>query len=166
MLRPRARLRWTMKRKKKRCETCPNGGRELPIKAFGIDRARKDGRNISCRECVRRKMAERRRKIAAGELPARRPPPPPAPARSPVRSFIFPGRVTDFAPLVLCAIDQGGGRVSQPQIVDYAREQIRPVRLQREIVQERVGLALGELFQERAIATKGEAEERIYFRRR
>jgi hypothetical protein len=110
---------------------------------------------------VRRRAQERRRLIAEGKAPTDRPrerrrsPPP----RSP---FIFPGREGDFAPLVLGAIDSAGGACDQAQIVNFARANIRAPMHE---IHDRVGDALGELFQRRAISTKGECDARVYFRR-
>lgn len=36
-------------------KTCPCCGYTLPIGRFGFDRSRTDGRNVYCRECIRRR---------------------------------------------------------------------------------------------------------------
>lgn len=151
-----------MKRKTKTCATCPAGPRELPIKAFGIDSSKPDNRNMYCRECVRRKMRERRAAQRDG-----RQPPATRPQHRIIRSpFVMPVADTPaldrFVPLVLGALDAGAR--SQTQIVDFARGRL-PVKVQPRIVQDQVSLALGELFQRRAISTRGEADGRVYFRR-
>lgn len=42
---------------------CPRCKRVLPVDAFGICRARKDGRNLYCKTCVREKIKEFRRAL-------------------------------------------------------------------------------------------------------
>src|SRR5215467_8393619 len=40
---------------------CPICSKELPITEFGICRARKDGRNLYCKSCIRKKVTDSRR---------------------------------------------------------------------------------------------------------
>jgi hypothetical protein len=69
-------------------------------------------------------------------------------------------------PLVLGAIDQRGGVCSQREIVSFARQRIPRKALQTGF-EDQIGLALGELFDQRAIATRCEdGDRRIYFRRK
>src|SRR4029079_12602248 len=42
---------------------CPIGTNELPISEFGICRARKDGRNLYCKSCIRQKVTQSRRAL-------------------------------------------------------------------------------------------------------
>lgn len=42
---------------------CPICAQELPISEFGICRARKDGRNLYCKSCIRNKVTESRRAL-------------------------------------------------------------------------------------------------------
>src|SRR6185295_6119094 len=42
---------------------CPICTQELPISEFGICRARKDGRNLYCKSCIRNKVTESRRAL-------------------------------------------------------------------------------------------------------
>jgi hypothetical protein len=42
---------------------CPICSQELPISEFGICRARKDGRNLYCKSCIRNKVTESRRAL-------------------------------------------------------------------------------------------------------
>ena len=44
----------------KHCPICAN---DLPIAEFGICRARKDGRNLYCKSCIRNKVTESRRAL-------------------------------------------------------------------------------------------------------
>jgi hypothetical protein len=39
---------------------CPICNRDLPISEFGLCRARRDGRNLYCKSCVREKVAQQR----------------------------------------------------------------------------------------------------------
>lgn len=151
-----------MKRKTKTCPACPEGPRVLPLRSFGIVRSRPDGRNLYCRACVRRRMQESR---AAAKLRKRQPAPAPCPVKPPaVSGFVFSGHRVDVEPLVLTAIDRFGGACSQDQIVSFAAQHL-PAKLHPRELRDTVGNALGELFQARSIATRGEAEDRIYFRR-
>jgi len=150
-----------VKRKTKTCPACPEGPRVLPLRSFGIVRSRPDGRNLYCRACVRRRMQEAR---AAAKLRKRTPPAPRPVTVQPPSGFVFPGHRVDVEPLVLTAIDRFGGACSQDQIVSFAAEHL-PAKLHPRELRDTVGNALGELFQARSIATRGEAEGRIYFRR-
>src|SRR6195256_2367758 len=42
---------------------CPIGSQELPIAEFGVCRARKDGRNLYCKSCIRNKVTQSRRAL-------------------------------------------------------------------------------------------------------
>ena len=163
-----------MKRKKvKTCLTCTGGPRELPVTAFGVDASRRDGLNVKCKECVRRRQSERRQALERARRAGGRPPRP-APVRS---SFVLPVAAGALqvhqlrdrmgAALVLGAIDQAGGVCSQEQILRFTAQQLRARQLRpvRHQLEDRVGAALGELFQVRVIATQGEADARVYFRR-
>src|SRR5918993_2065262 len=44
----------------KQCPICSN---DLPISEFGICRARKDGRNLYCKSCIRQKVTQSRRAL-------------------------------------------------------------------------------------------------------
>src|ERR671929_2109494 len=44
----------------KHCPICSN---DLPISEFGICRARKDGRNLYCKSCIRHKVTQSRRAL-------------------------------------------------------------------------------------------------------
>jgi hypothetical protein len=42
---------------------CPICAKELPVSEFGICRARKDGRNLYCKSCIRNKVTQSRRAL-------------------------------------------------------------------------------------------------------
>ncbi len=44
-------------------KVCPICTKELPISEFGICRARKDGRNLYCKSCIRQKVTQSRRAL-------------------------------------------------------------------------------------------------------
>jgi hypothetical protein len=44
-------------------KNCPICGQQLPLSEFGICRARKDGRNLYCKSCIRKKVTESRRAL-------------------------------------------------------------------------------------------------------
>ncbi len=44
-------------------KNCPICSQELPLSEFGICRARKDGRNLYCKSCIRKKVTDSRRAL-------------------------------------------------------------------------------------------------------
>src|SRR6476620_1871864 len=44
-------------------KNCPICTKELPVSEFGICRARKDGRNLYCKSCIRQKVTQSRRAL-------------------------------------------------------------------------------------------------------
>jgi hypothetical protein len=42
---------------------CPICSQQLPLSEFGVCRARKDGRNLYCKSCIRKKVTESRRAL-------------------------------------------------------------------------------------------------------
>jgi hypothetical protein len=44
-------------------KTCPICAQQLPLSEFGVCRARKDGRNLYCKSCIRKKVTESRRAL-------------------------------------------------------------------------------------------------------
>src|ERR1044072_2314299 len=44
-------------------KNCPICTKELPISEFGVCRARKDGRNLYCKSCIRQKVTQSRRAL-------------------------------------------------------------------------------------------------------
>lgn len=108
-------------------------------------------------------MSERRKAAQAGKPLAdqRRRAAPPPPETPTNRIANLDARL--LMPLVLDAIDLSGGVCSQRQIVTFARAHLPP-KVAAGVVQDRIGCALGLLFAGREIATRGEAETRVYFR--
>ena len=44
-------------------KSCPICSQQLPLSEFGVCRARKDGRNLYCKSCIRKKVTESRRAL-------------------------------------------------------------------------------------------------------
>ncbi len=44
-------------------QNCPICSQQLPLSEFGVCRARKDGRNLYCKSCIRKKVTESRRAL-------------------------------------------------------------------------------------------------------
>src|SRR5437773_5596863 len=44
-------------------KNCPICSQHLPLSEFGVCRARKDGRNLYCKSCIRKKVTESRRAL-------------------------------------------------------------------------------------------------------
>lgn len=44
-------------------KNCPICSQQLPLSQFGVCRARKDGRNLYCKSCIRKKVTESRRAL-------------------------------------------------------------------------------------------------------
>ncbi len=44
-------------------KTCPICSLQLPLSEFGVCRARKDGRNLYCKSCIRKKVTDSRRAL-------------------------------------------------------------------------------------------------------
>ena len=135
---------------------CPRCANDLDIEAFGRVTARPDGLNLYCRECVR--SAQNRRR--SGALWSNRMP------GQPVR-VVAELTPAVLARLILEAIDQASGQAcTQQELLRHVRARL-PFRLIRfgEQVSDVLGQALGELFEDKLIATRGSEEQRIYFRR-
>lgn len=148
------------------CAIHPGGAVELSIDNFGICRARKDGRNAYCKECVAAKVkahrAQRKEWLLVqtqrqrNEIVQRKPY---AVARSKTDIVKVLG-VSWTASVVFWAINRGAR--SQSQIKAYVRRHLKSDL----DVDEQIGDALGELFGESLIGTVGEDYERVYFRKK
>src|SRR6195256_6209227 len=44
-------------------KNCPICSQQLPLSEFGVCRARKDGRNLYCKSCIRKKVTDSRRAL-------------------------------------------------------------------------------------------------------
>jgi hypothetical protein len=105
----------------KQCPICTN---ELPISEFGICRARKDGRNLYCKSCIRQKVTQSRRALKEYKTARKK----------------YISQQVDIAELL--ANDSGNGAyhgkaMSKLSPVERVRDAIRRgSRTQREIAQE------------------------------
>lgn len=153
---------------KKVCQLC---NLELEIVAFGKDRARADGLNSRCKVCINARASERRERCRRGlpQLDHRcRNGIPKLSRRAPLKPRGLPEgtEIDRVGLLVLAALDHGHG-LTQREIVAEVLEYSDPkCRSAPDQFRDRIGEALGELFAARLIATCGEAERRIYYRRR
>jgi hypothetical protein len=149
---------------------CPICTLELELVAFGVDRARPDGRNRACKVCVTEKARRRREgkrttridgREKSGARHSKRSNVPATPRDLPAET-----EIGEVALLVLEALDHGGVS-TQGELVSFVLEHSdRKCRSMPVKIRDRIGEALGELFTARLIATRGEAERRIYYRRR
>ena len=105
----------------KNCPICTN---ELPISEFGICRARKDGRNLYCKSCIRQKVTQSRRALKEYKTARKK----------------YISQQVDIAELL--SSDSGNGQyhakaMSKLSPVERVRDAIRRgSRTQREIAQE------------------------------
>jgi hypothetical protein len=100
-------------------KNCPICSQELPLSEFGVCRARKDGRNLYCKSCIRKKVTDSRRALKE--------------YRSARKRYVS-------QPLDDCAPSEGGNYpriLSKLSPVERVREAIRKgARTQKEIAQE------------------------------
>ena len=138
---------------------CPICTQELPISEFGICRARKDGRNLYCKSCIRNKVTESRRALKE--------------YKSARKKYI--ARQVELSELVhadhSASIAYTAKSASKLSPVERVREAIRRgARTQREIAQEtklgkdEIGDALANLLLwTREIRTQIKDNTRLYF---
>jgi hypothetical protein len=138
----------------KHCPICSN---DLPISEFGICRARKDGRNLYCKSCIRNKVTQSRRALKEYKS---------------VRKRCIAQHMEMTEQTSECAAGQYPLRsTSKLSPVDRVREAIRKgARTQREIAQEtklgkdEIGDALANLLLwTREIRTQVVDNTRMYF---
>lgn len=100
-------------------KNCPICSQELPLSEFGVCRARKDGRNLYCKSCIRKKVTDSRRALKE--------------YRSARKRYVS-------QPLDDCGPSEGGNYpriLSKLSPVERVREAIRKgARTQKEIAQE------------------------------
>lgn len=138
---------------------CPICSHELPISEFGICRARKDGRNLYCKSCIRNKVTQSRRALKEYKSARKR----------------YISQQVEITEL-LAGDSTGGGQyasksVSKLSPVERVRDAIRRgSRTQREIAQEtklgkdEIGDALANLLLwTREIRTQVVDNTRLYF---
>lgn len=138
---------------------CPICTQQLPISEFGICRARKDGRNLYCKSCIRNKVTQSRRALKE--------------YRSARKKYI--ARQVELSELVhsdhSASVSYTAKSVSKLSPVERVREAIRRgARTQREIAQEtklgkdEIGDALANLLLwTREIRTQVKDNTRLYF---
>jgi len=138
---------------------CPICAQELPLNEFGICRARKDGRNLYCKSCIRTKVTQSRRALKEYKT---------ARKRYMTQQVELPEFVTtDTAPSGHYSVKP----VSKLSPVERVRDAIRKgARTQREIAQEtklgkdEIGDALANLLLwTREIRTQVVDSTRLYF---
>ena len=138
---------------------CPICTQELPISEFGICRARKDGRNLYCKSCIRNKVTQSRRALKE--------------YKSARKKYI--ARQVELSELVhadhAASVVYTAKSISKLSPVERVREAIRRgARTQREIAQEtklgkdEIGDALANLLLwTREIRTQVKDNTRLYF---
>ena len=138
---------------------CPICVKELPVSEFGICRARKDGRNLYCKSCIRNKVTESRRALKEYKS-----------ARK--RYIAQQVEMTDLVHTDLAASNHYTAKaISKLSPVERVRDAIRRgARTQKEIAQEtklgkdEIGDALANLLLwTREIRTQIQDNTRLYF---
>jgi len=144
---------------KKQCPICTN---ELPLSEFGICRARKDGRNLYCKSCIRKKVTESRRALKEYKSARKR-----YIEQQPELAASFTSGINDLP----SASPYSSRLISKLSPVDRVRDAIRRgARTQKEIAQDtkmgkdEIGDALANLLLwTREIQTRVVDNTRLYF---
>jgi hypothetical protein len=145
-------------RDKKQCPIC---SQDLPLIEFGVCRARKDGRNLYCKSCIRKKVTESRRALKEYRSARKKFNSQPIDAMS-----IFPTGSNDLRPSAQYSV-----RLAKLSPVERVRDAIRRgARTQKEIAQDtkmgkdEIGDALANLLLwTREIRTGMVDNTRVYF---
>ena len=139
-------------------KNCPICSQELPISEFGVCRARKDGRNLYCKSCIRTKVTQSRRALKEYKSARKR--------------FISQQvELSTFLDTDSPAVAQSNRSISKLSPVERVRDAIRKgARTQREIAQDtklgkdEIGDALANLLLwTREIRTQVVQSTRMYF---
>lgn len=105
-------------------KNCPICTKDLPISEFGICRARKDGRNLYCKSCIRQKVTQSRRALKEYKTARKK----------------YISQQVEIAELLSCDSSNGhyhAKAMSKLSPVERVRDAIRRgSRTQREIAQE------------------------------
>ena len=103
---------------------CPICSQDLPITEFGICRARKDGRNLYCKSCIRQKVTQSRRALKE--------------YKSARKKYISQQiEITELLPSDSASSSYSSRTISKLSPVERVRDAIRKgSRTQREIAQE------------------------------